>query len=230
MAKSYMNQVVKAGDCIVYTSNLKQFVLPAGNGVKKEHVFRPADVKRWRVLKNKQGIVELIPAESVGRVTLYGRVGWRNAIQHLETICKAYADGKYALDARTLGMTFNDPSISVEEIMEACKTDYMACFTDHGYASDLQHMQDGAYPAKISWFASRSVKKLEDGYALNLRLSFGKAMGEITLAELAPDGVCRKEYERTFEICPVRLMAANVVVCDGDGSAENPYRLELGAY
>jgi len=219
---------LKDGTYVQYAPSMEQFVLSAGDGVKGEHTFYPKHVKKWRVFRKELGAVEMIPAESAGRLTLFGRAGWRNAVLHQQNVCKTFVDGQFALESFCLGMTFTDASISAESLQKHCKNGSLNQLTDYGYACDLKQMQNDVLPSKISWLASRYVKRVENGYLLILRVSVGKALGEAVMAEMTFDGVIRKEYERTFDVCPVLIMAHNVGTCDGDGTLELPYALKMG--
>jgi len=224
--KMYLKNVVKPGDFVEYTPSVKEFVLPAGDGVKVECVFNPSALTKWVVLQNDLGCVELIPAESPGRVILYGCAGWRNLVKILLVACEPYADGEYALSSRTLGVTYHEEVISPESLMEACEKREMYRYQEFGHANDLNQMQNTAvHSAHIAWCGSRNVRPVEEGYCLCARLSVGKAVGEVCLATISNDGVILKEQEMSFDICPAVLMADDVIITGGDGTKDKPYKL-----
>lgn len=222
MGQKYIHQVVHSGNYVEYSLNVKPFIVPDGNGVKGETTFYPAKVKMWRVLQNEMNVVELVPIESAGRLTLYGVDGWRNSQQILQQICERYG-GSFA--SRTIGGTYLDMTIPMETIRTACREDKMLSFSDHGYVADISQMQNGGgAPGRISWIASRLVERLENGgYALKLRVSLGANVGEALMAELDKEGNVLKEYENTFDVCPAVIMPYNAIVDDGCGSFGNPY-------
>lgn len=234
MDKMYLKDVVKPGDYIEYSPTMETFEVPTGDGVRGTHVFHPAQVKNWMVLDVEQGVVEIIPAQPVGQLKLFGKTAWRNLPVILQKICENFTDGECSMYSNSLGsivypsvsgVTNDQVQLSAEMMKAACLNGRLHWLTDHAYATDQQHMKKKVHPHRVSYFASRLAQKTTSGFQLIARVCFGEKQGKALLAELDFSGVCRKEFEQNFEVCPVVSLFHNVGVTEGDGSKENPYKM-----
>ena len=61
-----------------------------------------ASAEDWRVLSVKGAEVTIVREEVLPALTLFGQIGYDNAVQELNNICSIYKDNKYAKEARSI--------------------------------------------------------------------------------------------------------------------------------
>ena len=106
--------ILKVGDYINYsTVELPNVVISSSyNGYSNQSITPSTYTGKWQVLKNSDGIIEIISSSSTATITLNGYNGYRYFIKVLNDASNAYVNSLYAISGRSLGAD----SASVEDI------------------------------------------------------------------------------------------------------------------
>ena len=107
-----LSQVAKPGDYVIYRPPSTSYVSPSSlNGYGNQTVIPSNYTGSWRVLYNNSSYgLQIISDQITANITLRGYAGINNIYDTLNSISRAYMDGRYALSARHVGTNPTSPS------------------------------------------------------------------------------------------------------------------------
>ena len=98
--------VVDLGDYVEYDAGNKTITITTSESglYSPDQTFNIADYKNgWQVLQNKDNIINLISADSVSDLMIYGLSGWQNYIDTINKLSAGYVNEDYATQGKSIG-------------------------------------------------------------------------------------------------------------------------------
>lgn len=199
----------------------------------------------WRVLYNNDGQLDIISAESVGTLTLKGKIGYAKAIGTLNKIANAWADGgEFAVKARNPGYghgvdnlldeKIDDKTITIENISyDDAKEN--SKYEDIFNSSEIELIRGHApHTEENVWVASRRLAKNDEDAAFFVRQfkpggvenNKDSVFDQIMYQDPSAKGQKSTTTEASGGIRPIISLHSGLTIVDGDGTnKDNPYVL-----
>lgn len=119
-----LSDVVKIGDYVEYKTEVGKIYTSIADktGIDKEQVFETTGEEKWRVLSiEDDGSINLVSADGIvtkfdKEYSLYGEIGYANAVEELNNISKIYATGDKAISGRSMNLSDIVTLIGIDKI------------------------------------------------------------------------------------------------------------------
>lgn len=237
----YLEEVAKIGDYVEYFPSVTQFTVKYEmSGYPEEQQYDPSKTTLWRVFRNITGGVEIASSSSAGLFSVAGETGYASIVDIMTEFSNAFVNSRYALRGRAMGSTQSSIGrIQVPQDWRAHFNGYARYpYYDEEYTNDVNQIYaNGLMTEKwLNMFlASRDMLIEKDKVQFGIRklcptltafayarLIFSEDMIDDEMGEELVAGIIA-----TGNIVPVVGLLPDVLVVDGDGSLEKPFRIDI---
>jgi len=231
----YFEDVAKVGDYVEYFPNVTQFsVKPELSGYNEEQLYNPSKTTLWRVFRNVTGGVEIASSCSVGTLIVEGEAGYTNIVATMTGLANAFTNSKYALKGRAMGST--QSSVRQIQIPRDWEEHFNGCarypYYDEEYMRDINQIYDNGLVTQ-EWsdvlLASRELLQSNGKVLFGIR-KFSPTLAAFSHARISPNlGAPNTHVNDSVSgnVIPIVGLMPDVLVVDGDGSLENPFRIDI---
>lgn len=230
-----VTDVLKPGDYVKYIPTIKSFnITTEQTGYDQVQSFTTNDYTGlWQVLYNDNtNGVQLISADSVGKLYISNNAGYNNIFETLNTFCKNYENPDFAVanSGRTIGTSGIDIT-SIASLIFNSNTGLKE--EDTRYVSDYQAMKKATSQnangiqdiGGYYWTGSRKVfKTSEVGYFSIYTIANG---GEVQYRRLKDIYINGKtyDYKYAYGVRPIIKIKNEIKAVRGNGTSSNPYQI-----
>ena len=213
---------LKVGDYVEYVPNMASAVLLAStSGYTADQTYYPSSTTLWRIFSINDGIINIIPANGIGNITIRGSLG-NNMSNLLNTVSENYVNSAYATSARSLGTPSVLSTITSGLPVYTMNTEDKTIIDENPTLNCSNNTFSGGYtPYGAACFAIEILDS--SGTLQSIPAVSGHYVGNPYNGQQVP--VIDEVFPIEGTIRPIVSLKADTQFTGGTGTQANPYRI-----
>jgi len=199
--------------------------------------FNPSQTTLWRVMYNNNGQLDIVSADSVGDLSLYGATGYAKAVDTLNNLGNAYVNTTYATSGRHIGSTsesvgtINTTTYPLTVENTYSQDNIGLPYHDTLYEIDVNQLKNNnmLHSSGYTWLASRNFYRGtgESCFRIYCIHANGNVIESnyLYVVETPVWGGDVSSQAKSYGVRPVVSLKSEIRITGGSGTSADPYTI-----